>query len=112
MTYRLRSTAYQLQRKNSCGVAEITLLPPTSAFPQLRPRLHLDETAKMPHFPMDTGFQPSKDASDDPHHPSIQVKNRRKRYLDLHPEYFSAELELAGPLALRAARSWQRSIPS
>ncbi|KXT00440.1 hypothetical protein AC578_1940 [Pseudocercospora eumusae] len=29
----------------------------------------------------------------------IQIKNRRKRYLDLHPEYFkSAELELADPL--------------
>lgn len=28
----------------------------------------------------------------------IRVKNRRKRYLDLHPEYFtSANLELAGP---------------
>ena len=30
---------------------------------------------------------------------SIQVKNRRKRYLDTHPEYFSSGLELAGPLA-------------
>lgn len=29
-----------------------------------------------------------------------RVKNRRKRYLDLHPEYFSADLELAGRLAL------------
>ena len=28
----------------------------------------------------------------------IRTKNRRKRYLDLHPEYFtSANLELAGP---------------
>ncbi len=27
----------------------------------------------------------------------IRIKNRRKRYLDLHPEYFtSANLELAG----------------
>ena len=31
---------------------------------------------------------------------SVIVKNRRKRYLDTHPGYFSAELELAGPLAL------------
>lgn len=29
-----------------------------------------------------------------------RVKNRRKRYLDMHPEYFSADLELAGRLAL------------
>ncbi|QSS53439.1 DUF2052 superfamily domain-containing protein [Histoplasma capsulatum var. duboisii H88] len=29
---------------------------------------------------------------------SVQVKNRRKRYLDAHPEYFSAALELADPL--------------
>ena len=26
----------------------------------------------------------------------IRVKNRRKRYLDIHPEYFSSNLELAG----------------
>lgn len=27
-----------------------------------------------------------------------QIRNRRKRYLDLHPEYFKSEnLELAGP---------------
>ena len=26
----------------------------------------------------------------------IKVKNRRKRYLDLHPEYFGPQLELAG----------------
>lgn len=27
----------------------------------------------------------------------VRVKNRRKRYLDTHPEYFSPALELAGP---------------
>jgi hypothetical protein len=32
----------------------------------------------------------------------IKTKNRRKRYLDLHPEYFGSDLELAGVL-LRAA---------
>lgn len=26
----------------------------------------------------------------------IRIKNRRKRYLDLHPEYFGPQLELAG----------------
>lgn len=54
----------------------------------------------MPHFPMSTGVQSSQDASSDAQHASIKVKNRRKRYLDLHPEYFTADLELAGPLAL------------
>ncbi|KAL4920890.1 coiled-coil domain-containing protein-domain-containing protein [Aspergillus aurantiobrunneus] len=29
---------------------------------------------------------------------ATKTKNRRKRYLDLHPEYFSAALELADPL--------------
>lgn len=57
----------------------------------------------MPHFPMDTGFQSSAvtdaDVPDEKQR-SVQIKNRRKRYLDQHPEYFSAELELAGPLAL------------
>lgn len=28
----------------------------------------------------------------------IRVKNRRKRYLDTHPEYFNSSLELADPL--------------
>jgi hypothetical protein len=28
----------------------------------------------------------------------IQIKNRRKRYLDLNPDYFNASLELADPL--------------
>ena len=27
----------------------------------------------------------------------IKVKNRRMRYLELHPDYFSSSLELAGP---------------
>lgn len=54
----------------------------------------------MPHFPVSTGFQSSKDVSSNALHISIKVKNRRKRYLDLHPEYFTADLELAGPLAL------------
>ncbi|KAJ5958527.1 uncharacterized protein N7479_005677 [Penicillium vulpinum] len=49
----------------------------------------------MPHFPKDSGF-PVKDASCAKK--SVTVKNRRKRYLDLHPEYFSAALELADPL--------------
>lgn len=61
----------------------------------------------MPRFPMGTGVDaetdgPSKQAeSENTSHPVVtKVKNRRKRYLDLHPEYFSADLELAGPLAL------------
>jgi hypothetical protein len=29
---------------------------------------------------------------------SIRIKNRRKRYLDMHPEYFGSDLELAGVL--------------
>ncbi|KAJ5851806.1 uncharacterized protein N7529_011191 [Penicillium soppii] len=47
----------------------------------------------MPHFPKDSGF-PDKSPSSH----AVTVKNRRKRYLDLHPEYYSAELELADPL--------------
>ncbi|KAF7588725.1 hypothetical protein BBP40_005286 [Aspergillus hancockii] len=33
-----------------------------------------------------------------PRSPATQVRNRRKCYLDTHPEYFSADLELADPL--------------
>lgn len=41
--------------------------------------------------------QPVEEAAPDPRTDRIRAKNRRKRYLDLHPEYFkSAEIELAG----------------
>lgn len=41
---------------------------------------------------------------------STRVKNRRKRYLDLHPEYFSSSLELADPLLYdRLIRRFQAS---
>lgn len=49
----------------------------------------------MPHFPKDSGFTPKDTQSH-----AVTVKNRRKRYLDSHPEYYSADLELAGPPAL------------
>ncbi|KAI1921309.1 hypothetical protein LOZ12_001239 [Ophidiomyces ophidiicola] len=62
----------------------------------------------MPHFPMNTGtVVASSNAKDEqeerqtaPVRPpaSIQIKNRRKRYLETHPDYFSAGLELADPL--------------
>jgi hypothetical protein len=55
----------------------------------------------MPYFPMGTGVDSDSKAAMAPSSPSTQLKrNRRKRYLDSHPEYFSADLELAGPLAL------------
>ncbi|WEW55932.1 hypothetical protein PRK78_001367 [Emydomyces testavorans] len=63
----------------------------------------------MPFFPMNTGTFVSNSqnlktdtrentSTDAPIHPpaTIQIKNRRKRYLELHPEYFSSALELAG----------------
>ncbi|CAG8899722.1 unnamed protein product [Penicillium egyptiacum] len=49
----------------------------------------------MPHFPKDSGFAVKDESSVQN---AVKVKNRRKRYLDLHPEYFSAGLELADPL--------------
>ncbi|KAJ5836635.1 hypothetical protein N7447_002661 [Penicillium robsamsonii] len=49
----------------------------------------------MPHFPKDSGCM-AKDSSSAKK--AVTIKNRRKRYLDLHPEYFSAGLELADPL--------------
>ncbi|RDW72438.1 uncharacterized protein DSM5745_07610 [Aspergillus mulundensis] len=58
----------------------------------------------MPLFPMGTGVQNDQRQTSDPNHHGTPVslatrtKNRRKRYLDLHPEYFSADLELADPL--------------
>lgn len=62
----------------------------------------------MPHFPIGSGHDMDmvEDVQEDSERKSTQpsaetrVKNRRKRYLDLQPEYFSADLELAGRLAL------------
>lgn len=61
----------------------------------------------MPLLPMTPGRAIDQNIqSDDVSHsapatsPPVLVKNRRKCYLDRHPEYFSADLELAGPLAL------------
>jgi isoleucyl-tRNA synthetase len=81
--------------------------PPFPTTSQHRATQPETKEAKMPHFPMDTGFESSAGAGasvnadvPDEKQRSVQIKNRRKRYLDQHPEYFSAELELAGPLAL------------
>ncbi|KAL3493182.1 coiled-coil domain-containing protein-domain-containing protein [Aspergillus germanicus] len=58
----------------------------------------------MPLFPMGTGVEEDlqtihkHDAASSPISAATRIKNRRKRYLDLHPEYFSADLELADPL--------------
>ncbi|KAF3406940.1 hypothetical protein DPV78_001527 [Talaromyces pinophilus] len=59
----------------------------------------------MPFFPMSTGLSQegandaASSASNQLKPPvSVQAKNRRKRYLDQHPEYFSADLEMADPL--------------
>ena len=41
--------------------------------------------------------QPQRPLQPSPPSPT-RVKNRRKRYIDLHPEYFSPSLELADPL--------------
>ena len=41
--------------------------------------------------------QPEKPAERAP--ASLQVKNRRKRYLDAHPEYFGSNLEMAGVIS-------------
>ncbi|EEQ28812.1 hypothetical protein McanMca71_001117 [Microsporum canis] len=83
----------------------------------------------MPFFPINTGIDLSR-ARERPNRPgfssqgekqrynptpknppaSIQIKNRRKRYLELHPEYFSPALELADPLLYdRLIRRFQTS---
>ncbi|KEF61134.1 uncharacterized protein A1O9_02699 [Exophiala aquamarina CBS 119918] len=51
----------------------------------------------MPGFPQGTGV-PMETAGSSAAIDRIQIKNRRKRYLDLHPEYFGPQLELADPL--------------
>ncbi|KAI9729818.1 MAG: hypothetical protein M1834_006566 [Cirrosporium novae-zelandiae] len=58
----------------------------------------------MPYFPEQTlavrlrESSPSPPTMMSPPPDRIRIKNRRKRYLDLHPEYFSSSLELADPL--------------
>ena len=48
---------------------------------------------------LQAGNNDGADGPGPPQTPSrIRVKNRRKRYLDLHPGYFGPSLELAGVL--------------
>jgi len=43
----------------------------------------------------------------------IRIKNRRKRYLDTHPGYFSPSLELAGlPISSDSKISCAENFPS
>lgn len=70
---------------------------------------YLPPRAKMPHAAEDVEIairlRNSEQSRDTPQAPSetdppterFRIKNRRKRYLDIHPEYFqSADIELAG----------------
>ena len=80
----------------------------------VRSRLTLTSVAVMPHFPESlarispTIAQPSNAAAreilhepDEARAARIRVKTRRRRYLELHPEYFDSEnLELAGQTQL------------
>jgi hypothetical protein len=67
---------------------------------QKKPRF---SSGKITDFPQQTTFRdlfedinmPERDSSRVPD--SIRIKNRRKIYLDTHPEYFGPSLELAGP---------------
>jgi hypothetical protein len=56
----------------------------------------LDDLMRMPQFQAGTGVQSS---SEDPKNdlPEVRIRNRRRKYLDTHPEYLNdPELELAG----------------
>jgi hypothetical protein len=56
----------------------------------------LDALTRMPQFQAGTGVQSS---SADPKNdlPEVRIRNRRRKYLDTHPEYLNdPELELAG----------------
>lgn len=48
------------------------------------------EGTGVPIVPAGSGSEPSPEAD------RVRIKNRRKRYLDLHPEYYGPQLELAG----------------
>ena len=59
----------------------------------------------MPHFPdeqreFDLAMRKKTDDEQDAREQRLRTKNRRKRYLDLHPEYFQqSHLELAGRIS-------------
>jgi hypothetical protein len=64
----------------------------------------------MPHFAERTGLPireiqamfRNDDAAKNDAPDAIRIKNRRKTYLDKHPEYFGPQLELAGVPILHA----------
>ena len=102
-----------------CGIGGVEVLPvflfttitTTPTTTTITTTTATTPTGMMPHFPLGSGIEMETDHQEDsmstskPKQLSVEtrVKNRRKRYLDLHPEYFSADLELAGPLALPRA---------
>ncbi|KAF6225554.1 hypothetical protein HO133_009554 [Letharia lupina] len=75
----------------------------TEAFLQDKAGLEPEDTLSLPIHP---SARPSRSPSSKAR---ITIKNRRKRYLDTHPEYFSSPtLELADPLAYdRLVRQFQ-----
>ncbi|MCJ1474060.1 hypothetical protein MMC13_002718 [Lambiella insularis] len=77
-------------------------LPPPPPPPSLE-ETHMRDNAPTPHptIAPPRARSPASAAR-------IQTKNRRKRYLDLHPHYFSPALELADPLSYdRLVRRFQ-----
>src|ERR1700760_546876 len=56
----------------------------------------IDQPAKLPS-PLSQTSRPTMGKEEERSH-RVRVKNRRKRYLDLNPEYFNSSLELADPL--------------
>ncbi|QDS69326.1 hypothetical protein FKW77_003392 [Venturia effusa] len=56
------------------------------------PIMEIDPPISQPEQPV----MHQEDKQPIPNH--IRIKNRRKRYLDLHPDYFNSSLEIADPL--------------
>jgi hypothetical protein len=98
------------------GFSDATYKAARLATPPPSPWEHIDTT--MPHSPRDIHLLGSRDTGEskpikddcqsfsgldvvDERAARIRVKNRRKMYLDRHPEYFSPSLELAGLLMYR-----------
>ena len=66
---------------------------------------------EMPNSPHDSKMSSQADEEEEPRSWRIRVKNRRKHYLDKHPEYFDSSLELADPLLYdRLVRRFQSPV--
>lgn len=91
---RVRNTCYLSGVRDRSEYS--TLSPSNTVMPYFHQRVVSTMEIDNPTSQSEPSVPHLEDKQPVPNH--IRIKNRRKRYLDLHPDYFNSSLELADPL--------------